>query len=149
MSSNPAKRLFLMQTLNIDSRIYSRLRVCGSVCMRTACSCIIALWQGLSTRCRRSMTEIGLGPKGWQNRVPDPRGRKKQNLLDTRSPRWTSGSPRMLLVLIREFESRRCEILIFFAKKKEERINCWERLAWVRIIRRESTREEIAEIFSR
>ena len=26
-----------------------------------------------------------------------------------RSPRWTSGSPRMLLVLVREFESRRGE----------------------------------------
>ena len=37
---------------------------------------------------------------------------------------WTSGSPRMLLVLVREFESRRGEILNLFAKKKEKRINC-------------------------
>ena len=41
------------------------------------------------------------------------------------SPRWTSGSPRMLLliVLIREFESRRGEILNLFAiffKKKDQ-----------------------------
>ena len=34
-----------------------------------------------------------------------------------RSPRWTSsGSPRMLLVLVREFESRRGEILNLIAK---------------------------------
>ena len=36
-----------------------------------------------------------------------------------RSPRWTSGSPRMLLVLVREFESRRGEILNLFAKIKK------------------------------
>ena len=36
------------------------------------------------------------------------------------SPRWTSGSPRMLLVLVREFESRRGEILNLFAKKKNQ-----------------------------
>ena len=44
---------------------------------------------------------------------------------DSRSPLWTSGSPPMLLVLIREFES--ClptgEILKLFAKIKK-RINC-------------------------
>ena len=38
-----------------------------------------------------------------------------------RSPRWTSGSPRMLLVLVREFESRRGEILNLFANKKEDK----------------------------
>ena len=41
-----------------------------------------------------------------------------------RSPRWTSGSPRMLLVLVCEFESRRGEILNLFAKKKEKSSNC-------------------------
>ena len=40
----------------------------------------------------------------------------------SRSPRWTSGSPRMLLVLIREFESRRGEILNLFAKKKKDQL---------------------------
>ena len=39
-----------------------------------------------------------------------------------RSPGCTSGSPRMLLVLVREFESRRGEILNLFAKKSK-RIN--------------------------
>ena len=39
-----------------------------------------------------------------------------------RSPRWTSGSPRMLLVWVREFESRRGEILNFFAKKKKDQL---------------------------
>ena len=38
----------------------------------------------------------------------------------SRSPRWTSGSPRMLLALVREFESRRGEILNLFAKKKKK-----------------------------
>ena len=41
--------------------------------------------------------------------------------LHSRSPRWTSGSPRMLLVLVREFESRRGEILNLFAKKKKKK----------------------------
>ena len=36
--------------------------------------------------------------------------------LTYRSPRWTSGSPRMLLVLVREFESRRGEISIYLQK---------------------------------
>ena len=40
----------------------------------------------------------------------------------SRSPRWTSGSPRMLLVLIREFESRRGEILNLFAKMKKDQL---------------------------
>ena len=39
--------------------------------------------------------------------------------VPSRSPRWTSGSPRMLLVLLREFESRRGEILNLFAKLKK------------------------------
>ena len=36
----------------------------------------------------------------------------------------TSGSPRMLPMLVREFEYRRGEILNLFAKKKEKKINC-------------------------
>ena len=36
----------------------------------------------------------------------------------SRSARWTSGSPRMVLVLVRQFESRRGEILNLFANKK-------------------------------
>ena len=39
----------------------------------------------------------------------------------SRSPRWTSGSPRMLLVLVREFESRRGEILTLFAKERKKK----------------------------
>ena len=65
------------------------------------------------------------------------------------SPRWSSG-PRMLLliVLVREFESRRDEILNLFAKiqKKNQLLRA---PAWVSTIRRESTREERAEIFLR
>ena len=41
-------------------------------------------------------------------------------VVTSRSPRWTSGSPRMLLVFVREFESCRGEILNIFAKKKKE-----------------------------
>ena len=67
---------------------------------------------------------------------------------NSRPPRWTSGSPRMLLVLVREFESRRGEILNIFAKIKKDQL-LRERLAWVGTIGRESTREERAEIFSR
>ena len=37
-----------------------------------------------------------------------------------RSPRWTSGSPRMLLALVREFES----LEFICKKKKEKRITC-------------------------
>ena len=37
-----------------------------------------------------------------------------------RSPRWTSGTPQMLLVLIREFESRRGEILNLFARIRKK-----------------------------
>ena len=39
-----------------------------------------------------------------------------------RSPRWTSGSPRMIAVLVREFESRRGEILNLFAKIKNDQL---------------------------
>ena len=39
----------------------------------------------------------------------------------SRSPRWTSGSSRVLLVLICEFESRRGEILTLFAKNKNKK----------------------------
>ena len=47
------------------------------------------------------------------------------NLFHSRSPLWSSGSPRMLLlilliVLVREFESRRGKILNLFAKKKKD-----------------------------
>ena len=42
-------------------------------------------------------------------------------ILYSRSPRWTSGSPRMLLLSVREFESRRGEILNLFAKKKRRK----------------------------
>ena len=55
------------------------------------------------------------------------RGVQKRNLRTyieymsfIRSPRWTSGSPRMLLVLVRAFESRRGEILNLFAKTKKK-----------------------------
>ena len=56
--------------------------------------------------------------------VREPKERKKEKRrsrsLPTdhtkdRSPRWISGSPRMLLALVREFESRRGEILNSFA----------------------------------
>ena len=48
--------------------------------------------------------------------VPPPKKKKKK-----RSSRWTSGSPRMLLVLVPEFESHRGEILNLFAKKKRKK----------------------------
>ena len=38
----------------------------------------------------------------------------------TASHRWTSGSPRMLVELVREFESRRGEIMNLFAKIKKK-----------------------------
>ena len=44
----------------------------------------------------------------------------KISLVLSLSLRWTSGSPRMLLVLVREFESRRGEILNLFAKIKKK-----------------------------
>ena len=41
----------------------------------------------------------------------------------SRSPRWTMGSPRMLLlVLIREFESRPGEILNLLAQIKKDQL---------------------------
>ena len=58
-----------------------------------------------------------------------------------------SGNPRLQLVLVREFESRRGEILNIVAEI--ERINCRERLAWVSTVQCESKREARAEIFSR
>ena len=73
-----------------------------------------------------------------------------QCIYASMSPRWSSGNPRMLLLiaLVLEFESRRAETLNLFRKKKKI-INCLERLAWVSTIRRESAGEERAEIFSR
>ena len=44
----------------------------------------------------------------------------KISLVLSLSLRWTSGSPRMLLVLVREFESRRGEILNLYATKKDQ-----------------------------
>ena len=66
------------------------------------------------------------------------------NLIAT--PRWCtrSGIPRMLLVLILEFEPRRGDILIFFSVQ-EKMIKCWERLALIDTIRRESSREGRAQ----
>ena len=66
-----------------------------------------------------------------------------------RSPRWSSGNPRMLLVLVREFESRRGEILTFFATKKKDQLLSASSVGKHNSIRRESTRQERAEIFSR
>ena len=67
----------------------------------------------------------------------------------SRSPRWSSGHPRVLLALVLEFDSHRREISLNLQKCKK-RINFGERLAaWVRTNRRESTREENAEFFSR
>ena len=63
------------------------------------------------------------------------------------SPRWTSGSPRMLLELICEFESRRGEIMSLSAKIKKDQLLRAPSVGST--IRRASTREERAEIFSR
>ena len=63
-------------------------------------------------------------------------------------PRWSKGYPRMLVVLVLEFESRRGEILIFFATiQHNDRLLRAPTVAWVRTIRREPTREERAEVF--
>ena len=54
----------------------------------------------------------------------------------------------MLVVLVLEFESRRGEILIFFATiQHNDRLLRAPTVAWVRTIRREPTREERAEVF--
>ena len=46
-------------------------------------------------------------------------------ILNNRSPRWSSGYPRMLLALVLKFDSHRGEILIIFAKKqKKKEVNC-------------------------
>ena len=73
--------------------------------------------------------------------------------ISSRSPRWSSRYPRMLLLillilLVLKFESRRGEIA-FICEQKKERINCLERVACVGTIRRESMRQERPEIFSR
>ena len=70
-----------------------------------------------------------------------------------------AGRPRGLVValeryytsmLVREFESRRGESLILFVKKEKEKDQLLRApLPWVSTTRRESTREERAEIFSR
>ena len=56
----------------------------------------------------------------------DVRRKNKNNTSQyttiSRSPRWTNGSPGMPLVLVREYESRRVEILNIFPTKKK-RIN--------------------------
>ena len=44
------------------------------------------------------------------------------NAMYSRSPRWTSGSLQMLLALIREFETRRGEVLDLFAKKRDQQL---------------------------
>ena len=71
----------------------------------------------------------------------------------SRSPRCSRGNPRslpaLIMVLVREFESRRGEILSLFAKIKGS-TTVAECLAWVSTaVRRKPTREERAEIFSR
>ena len=62
----------------------------------------------------------------WRLRSQDIRRPSKRSLTLTpsscRSLRWSSGNPRMLKELVREFESRRGEILNLLAKKKG--INC-------------------------
>ena len=52
--------------------------------------------------------------------MPSRKG-KRFSYYRVRSPRWTSGSPRMLLLVwIREFGSRRGEILDLFAEIKKD-----------------------------
>ena len=55
----------------------------------------------------------------------------------------------MKLVLVCEFKSRRGEILNIFVKKKKKEDQLLRAPSVESTIRRESTREEIAEIFSR
>ena len=65
------------------------------------------------------------------------------------SARWPRLQyPRMLLALVLEFESHRGDIVNFFAKIEKDQL-LRASIAWVGAIRRESTREERAEIFSR
>ena len=63
-------------------------------------------------------------------------------ITTSRSSRWSSGYPRMLLVRFPPWW-----VFDFICKK---RTNCWEcPAAWVGTIRRESTKEENADVFSR
>ena len=61
-------------------------------------------------------------PCGHQSTIPVYIYVRPPPFFPSRSPRWTCGSPRMLLALVREFESRRGEILNLFAKKKRKKI---------------------------
>ena len=65
----------------------------------------------------------------------------------TRLPRWCSGCPRVLLVLVLEFESRSGESWFILQNKMDQLLRA--RIAWVGTIRRDSTREERTAIFSR
>ena len=46
----------------------------------------------------------------------------KTEFRNFRSPRWTSGSPRVLLALVLEFESRRGEVLKLLAKIRKDQL---------------------------
>ena len=62
-------------------------------------------------------------PTDWPEDIPTFRGGENYIINSMKwSPRWTinSGSPRMLLVLVREFESLRGENLNLFAKIKKK-----------------------------
>ena len=75
--------------------------------------------------------------------------KNETEFFETRSLRWTSGSPRMLLVVLdREFESRRGEILKLFAEMKKQKDQL---LRAPSVGKHNSTRvdEGRAEIFSR
>ena len=70
------------------------------------------------------------------------------NDLQSRTPRWSCGNPRMLLliVLVREFESRRGEISNLFAKKRKKKKGSTAESAYISCVsttRREPTREEL------
>lgn len=54
----------------------------------------------------------------------------------------------ILVVVILEFESHRCEILNLFATIRKDETAESAYVAWVGPIRRESTRDERAETFS-
>ena len=49
-------------------------------------------------------------------------GKHNSTRVNSRSPPWSSGNPRMLLELVREFESRRGDILYLFAKIKKDQL---------------------------
>ena len=69
----------------------------------------------------------------------------------SRSPRWSSDYRRILLALILEFNSHRGEILKILAKmqKNEDQLLRTPSSAGRYTLRRESTREENTEFFSR